>query len=103
MRVFRAAVMATFLASLIAPALAQDHVQQYGEADKDKGFGQIQDDKAAAQAYKRSLSNIPDQTAPTDPWGGARSTSAAPTSSAGKTAVKSAKKTKPSRTGSNTN
>lgn len=102
MRVFRAAVMATFLASLIAPVLAQDHVQQYGEADKDKGYGEIQDDKAAAQAYKRSLNNIPDQAAPTDPWGGARNANAAPSGSAGKTAAKSAKKTRPTRTDSNT-
>jgi hypothetical protein len=102
MRVFRAAVMAAFLAGLIAPTFAQDHVQQYGEADKDKGYGQIQDDKAAAQAYKRSLGNIPDQAAPTDPWGGARSTTTAPNSSAGKSGTKSAKKTKPTKTGSNT-
>jgi hypothetical protein len=102
MRVFRTVVMATFLAGWIAPVVAQDHVQQYGEPDKDKGFGQIQDDKAAAQAYRRSLSNIPDQAAPTDPWGGARNMNAAPTTSAGKTAAKSAKKTRPTRTGSNT-
>jgi len=102
MRVFRAAVMATCLAGWIAPTLAQDHVQQYGEPDKDKGYGQIQDDKAAARAYRRSLSNIPDQAAPTDPWGGARSVNAAPSGSAGKTAGKSAKKTKPTRTESNT-
>ncbi|HVX76657.1 MAG TPA: hypothetical protein VHB49_11040 [Bradyrhizobium sp.] len=103
MRVFRAAVMAVFLAGLMGPAFAQDHMQQYGEADKDKGFGEIQDEKAAAQAYKRSLSNIPDQAAPTDPWGGARGASAAPGGSAGKTSAKSARKTKPTRTGSNTN
>ena len=102
MRVFRAAAMATFLASFVAPVFAQDHVQRYGEPDKDKGYGQIQDDKAAAQAYKRSLSNIPDQTAPTDPWGGARGVSTAPSGSAGKAAAKSAKKTRPIRTGSNT-
>lgn len=102
MRVFRAAVIATFLTSMMAPVFAQDHVQQYGEADKDKGYGEIQDDKAAAQAYKRSLSNIPDQAAPTDPWGGARGVSTAPSGSAGKAAAKSAKKAKPTRTGSNT-
>jgi hypothetical protein len=101
MRVFRAAVMAIFLAGLIEPAFAQDHVQQYGEPDKDKGYGQIQDEKAAAQAYKRSLGNIPDQAAPADPWGGARGASAAPSGSAGKTAAKSAKTAKPTKTGSN--
>lgn len=101
MRVFRTAVMAVFLAGLTAPTLAQDHVQQYGEADKDKGFGEIQDEKAAARAYKRSLGNIPDQAAPTDPWGGARSASSTPTGSSGKTAAKSVKKTRPTMTGSN--
>lgn len=101
MRVFHAAIMAVFLVGLVGPAFAQDHVQQYGEADKDKGYGEIQDEKAAAQAYKRSLGNIPDQAAPTDPWGGARGASTAPSGSAGKTA-KSAKKSKPTKTGSNT-
>ncbi|HUN99926.1 MAG TPA: hypothetical protein VMU69_27295 [Bradyrhizobium sp.] len=102
MRVFRTAVMAIFLAGLIAPTFAQDHVQQYGEADKDKGYGEIQDEKAAARAYQRSLGNIPDQAAPTDPWGGARSASTAPASSSGKTAAKSIKKTRSVKTGRNT-
>lgn len=102
MRVFHAAVMAVFLVGFVGPVFAQEHVQQYGEADKDKGYGDIQDDKAAAQAYKRSLGNIPDQAAPTDPWGNARSASTAPSGPAGKAAAKSAKTTKRTKTGSNT-
>ena len=102
MRVFRATVMAVFLAGLIGPAFAQDdHVQRYGEEDKEKGYGQIQDEKAAARAYKRSLGNIPDQAAPTDPWGNARGASAAPSTPAPKTATKPAKPAKPTTTGSN--
>jgi hypothetical protein len=96
--------MALFLAGFIGPAFAQDnHVQRYGEEDKEKGFGQIQDEKAADRAYKRSLGNIPDQAAPSDPWGGARGGAAAPapTTSAGKPAAKSAKTAKPTKTGSN--
>ena len=58
----RAVLALIMFVSLSAPAFAQDHVPGYGEADK-----------AAAEAYKRSLSNIPDQ-GKTDPWGAARST-----------------------------
>lgn len=102
MRIFRAAVIATFLAGLIGPVFAQDdHIQRYGEEDKEKGFGQIQDEKAADRAYRRSLGNIPDQAAPSDPWGSARGATPAPSASAGKTAAKPAKTAKPTKTGSN--
>jgi hypothetical protein len=102
MRVFHAAVMAVFLAGVIGPAFAQEdnHVPRYGEEDKEKGYGQIQDEKAADRAYKRSLGNIPDQAAPADPWGNARGASAAPSTPTGKTAAKS-KPAKPTKTGSN--
>ncbi len=71
------AVLALFMiASLAAPAFAQDtHVPRYGEEDKEKTNAEKAADKAAAEAYKRSLSNIPDQ-GKTDPWGAARSTEA---------------------------
>jgi hypothetical protein len=101
MKVFRATLMAVFLAGLIGPAFAQDdHIQRYGEEDKEKGYGQIQDEKAAARAYKRSLGNIPDQAAPSDPWGNARGASAAPSASA-KAPAKPTKPAKPAKTGSN--
>ena len=48
---------------------------RYGEEDKEKTNAQKAGDKAAAEAYKRSLSNIPEQ-GKTDPWGAARSTEA---------------------------
>ena len=54
---------------------ADNHVPRYGEADKEKTNSQKAADKAAAEAYKRSLGNIPDK-GPTDPWGAARSTDA---------------------------
>jgi hypothetical protein len=64
------------IASLSAPAFAQDtHVPRYGEVDKEKTNAEKAADKAAAEAYKRSLSNIPEQ-GKTDPWGAARSTDA---------------------------
>jgi hypothetical protein len=73
------------IAVLSAPAFAQDnHVPRYGEEDKEKTNAQKQADKAAAEAYQRSLGNIPEQ-GKTDPWGAARSTEApkpAPTKAA---------------------
>jgi hypothetical protein len=73
MRAVPALIMIAFLA---APVFAQDnHVPRYGEADKEKTSAQKAADKAAADAYQRSLSNIPEQ-GKTDPWGAARSTEA---------------------------
>jgi len=70
MRVVLAAVI---LAALAAPAFAQqDHVPRYGEADKEKTASQKAADKAAAEAYQRSLGAIPDK-GPQDPWGAVRS------------------------------
>lgn len=61
------------IASLVAPAFAQDnHVPRYGEEDKDKTAAQKAADRAASDAYKRSLGNIPDQGS-NDPWGTVRS------------------------------
>jgi hypothetical protein len=71
MRVVLAAIV---IASLAGPAYAQDakQVPRYGEQDKDKTPQEKAADKAAQQAYQRSLGNIPDQ-GPTDPWGNVRS------------------------------
>lgn len=61
------------IASLVAPAFAQDnHVPRYGEKDKDETPAQKAADKAAAEAYQRSLSAIPDKGT-NDPWGNVRS------------------------------
>jgi hypothetical protein len=72
MRIVLAAVV---LALLVGPAFAQnvDHVPQYGEEDKEKTPEQKRSEKAAQDAYQRSLSNIPNKS-PTDPWGAVRST-----------------------------
>jgi hypothetical protein len=81
----RAVLALIMFVSLCAPAFAQDtHVPRYGEEDKEKTDSQKAADKAAAEAYKRSLSNIPDQ-GKTDPWGAARPSDApkpAPTKAA---------------------
>jgi hypothetical protein len=58
-----------------ASAFAQEHMQQAGEKDPEKSKQQIEADKEAEKAYKRSLSNIPDH-APSDPWGNVRSENA---------------------------
>jgi hypothetical protein len=81
MRVFRAALVIAFL---VGPAYAQDnHVPRYGEESKDKSATEKQADKAAEQAYQRSLGNIPNQ-GPTDPWGVVRSNNDAPKASVAK-------------------
>ena len=83
----RVVLAAAIVASLAAPAFAQQsHVPRYGETEKDKTASQKAADKAAADAYKRSLSAIPDK-GPGDPWGTVRSTDAPkPAATATKTA-----------------
>jgi hypothetical protein len=70
MRVLLAVLIA---AALATPALAQQkHMQEYGQPDKDKTASEKAADKAAADAYQRSLGVIPDK-GPQDPWGTMRS------------------------------
>jgi hypothetical protein len=79
----RVLVAASMLVLLAGSALAQDdHVQRYGEKDKDKTPEQIQAEKDAERAYKKSLGNIPDK-GPTDPWHGTRHRRAEDRSQAG--------------------
>jgi hypothetical protein len=88
MRVILAAVI---LALLAGPSLAQQeqHMRGYREADPEKSPAQKAADKAAAEAYKRSLRSIPDQ-GPSDPWGGVRANDGSKPGAA-KTATKTAK------------
>ncbi len=72
MRVFGAVVMMGLLA---VPAYAQGHIQQAGEQAAPKSQLQIQADRDAERAYKKSLGTIPDR-APSDPWGNMRSENA---------------------------
>jgi hypothetical protein len=70
MRIF---AVAAVIAVLAGPAYAQSQsVPKYGEVEKDKTPQQIESEREAERAYKRSLGNIPDQ-GPTDPWGNVRS------------------------------
>ena len=85
MRVVLAAVV---MVALAGPAFAQQSkVPQYGEADKEKTATEKAADKAAADAYQRSLGVIPDK-GPSDPWGTVRSDTPKPA------ATKTAKTTK---------
>ena len=67
--VFLAAVMIALLSNA---ANAHEHVPQAGEPDKDKTQQQKAAEKAAQEAYQKSLGNIPDR-GPADPWGNVRS------------------------------
>jgi hypothetical protein len=100
MRVFRAAAM---IALLAGPAYAQQTeapMPQYGDINKsDKTPHQIEADRAAEQAYKNSLGNIPDKGA-SDPWGTVR---ADPPKPAPKAAVKSSATKPQSKTGGTAN
>ncbi len=69
----RVILTATIIAALATPAIAQQpHMQEYGQPDKDKTAAQKAADKAAADAYQRSLGSIPDKGT-SDPWGTVRS------------------------------
>ncbi|WP_024519516.1 hypothetical protein [Bradyrhizobium sp. Tv2a-2] len=66
-------ILAAMISLLATTAFAQDnHVQRYGEADKEKSQTEIQAEKDAQRAYQKSLGNIPDK-GPSDPWGAVRS------------------------------
>ena len=72
MRVLLAAAM---IALLAGPVYAQSQsVPKYGDEPKEKSPQEIQAERAAEKAYKRSLGNIPDK-GPSDPWGNVRSDS----------------------------
>ena len=87
MRVF---YVAAAVALLVAPAYAQTQpIPRYGETGKPKSPHDIQAEKEADRAYRKSLSNIPDQ-GPTDPWGNVRTEN--PSKPAGKPSA--AKRTK---------
>lgn len=80
----RVLIAAVTIAALATPAFAQQpHMQEYGQPDKDKTASEKAADKAAADAYQRSLGAIPDK-GPQDPWGTVRSDP--PKSAASKTA-----------------
>jgi hypothetical protein len=69
MRSFVLAVMIGLLSGVAYGQTAP--VPRAGEAEKDKTQQQIAAERAAEEAYKRSLGNIPDRGS-ADPWGNVR-------------------------------
>jgi hypothetical protein len=61
-----------FAIAMIAMLGVQAYAQSPNSKDQPKSQQEIQAERAAEQAYKKSLSNIPNQP-PADPWGNARS------------------------------
>jgi hypothetical protein len=66
-----------FLAGPASAQMPQPHVQNPGEPDPVKTQSQIESEKEAERAYKRSLGNIQEQKS-ADPWGTMRSGDATP-------------------------
>jgi len=93
MRVFRGALVLALLAGAGTAYAQEKPIPKYGEQPNDKTPQEKAAEKAAEQAYKRSLGNIPDQ-GPTDPWGAVRGNSDAPKASTTKASAAKAKKTK---------
>jgi hypothetical protein len=85
---------ASIIMLLAGPVYAQGAVQRYGEKDKDKTWADMEREKEAERAYRRSLGNVPDK-GPVDPWGNARSVEA-PKGEA-KAAAKTDAKTAPAK------
>jgi hypothetical protein len=68
----RAFIAVAIIAALTGPGWAQQKpIQRYGEKDKDKTWGEMEREKEAERAYKRSLDSVPEK-GPVDPWGNAR-------------------------------
>ena len=81
MRIVLAVVMLALLAG--SASAQQQRMQRYGEEDKEKTAQQKASDKAASDAYQRSLNNIPDK-GPVDPWGSVRTDASKPTETTAK-------------------
>lgn len=83
-------IAAVTVALLAGPAWAQtQNVPQYGDTGKDKTRSDIEAEKEAERAYRRSLGNIPEQKS-SDPWGTMRGDSP-PKAAAKDPAAKAAK------------
>jgi hypothetical protein len=96
MRVFCAVAMIVMLAG---PVYAQsDKPKTLEEMMDAKTPDQIEKEQARDRAYKESLKKIPDAKAPSDPWGGARSTDTPKAAAKTPTAKKP-----PAKTGSTAN
>lgn len=78
MRILRLAAAIMLLAS---PAIAQVPKLNLLQDKPSKTQDELDAEKAQDKAYKESLKKIPDQKAPTDPWGNVRSDTPPPAKS----------------------
>jgi len=72
--VMRALRLAAAIMLLASPAFAQTPKLNLLADKPSKTQDELEAEKAQDKAYKESLKKIPDQKAPTDPWGSVRST-----------------------------
>ncbi|MDB5520682.1 MAG: hypothetical protein JWR73_580 [Tardiphaga sp.] len=71
-------IVAAIIVGLAGPAVAQSKpVPRYGQTDAAKSPAEIEGDRAADAAYRRSLGNVPNASGSTDPWGSIRADSPA--------------------------
>jgi hypothetical protein len=72
----RTFIAAATIAALAGPGWAQEKpIPRYGEKDKEKTWGEREQEKETERAYKRSLDRVPEK-GPVDPWSNARSVEA---------------------------
>jgi hypothetical protein len=90
-RDFRSAVLVAAMMLVASPAFAQIPKLNLLQDKPGKTQEEKDADSAQEKAYKDSLKKIPDQKAPSDPWGGVRSdapSSPAKSASSGKPKTK---------------
>lgn len=87
----RALRLAAAMILLASPAFAQIPKLNLMQDKPSKTQEELDAEKAQDKAYRDSLKKIPDQKAPSDPWGSVRSDAPAP--------AKSASSTKPKKSG----
>ena len=78
--------LAAAIMLLASPAVAQIPKLNLMQDKPSKTQDELDAEKAQEKAYKDSLKKIPDQKAPSDPWGSVRSDAPAPAKSASSSA-----------------
>ena len=84
----RALRLAAAIMLLASPAVAQIPKLNLMQDKPSKTQDELDAEKAQDKAYKDSLKKIPDQKAPSDPWGNVRTDAPAPAKSASSTKPK---------------
>ena len=95
----RALRLAAAIMLLASPAFAQVPKLNLLQDKPSKSQDELDAEKAQDKAYKESLKKIPDQKAPTDPWGNVRSGTDAPAPAKSASSAKAKAKTGAGTTG----